>query len=73
MLQFLCSKGVRSTEIYGRMTIQYDSNCISQRQVYKWVEIFKIEHMNVDDDVNSVWALNATCAGVKSTSGTSKE
>jgi len=32
---------VKTSELNGIMTIQYGSNCMSQRKVYEWVERFK--------------------------------
>jgi len=34
-------RGVRDSEIYGRMIVQYDGNFMIQRKFYKWVEIAK--------------------------------
>jgi hypothetical protein len=32
------------------MTVLYSSNCISQRKVYEWVELFKVGQTSVVDD-----------------------
>jgi hypothetical protein len=40
---------VKSNEIYRRITVEYRSNCISQRKFYIWREEFKGGQTNVDD------------------------
>jgi hypothetical protein len=40
-MRFLWLEDVTNSEIYIRMTVQYDNNCLIQRKVYKWVEIFR--------------------------------
>jgi hypothetical protein len=32
---------MKASEIYGRMTVQYGNNCMSQKKVYKWMERLK--------------------------------
>jgi len=32
---------MKTNEICGGMTVQHDSNCMSQRKVYEWIERFK--------------------------------
>ena len=36
VIHFLSSKGVKPTEIYQRMKVQYGDACLSLQQVYKW-------------------------------------
>jgi hypothetical protein len=34
-------RSVKTSEIYGRLTVQYGDNCMSQGKVYEWVERFR--------------------------------
>jgi hypothetical protein len=36
VIRFLCSEGVKPTEIYRRMKFQCGDACLSQQQVYEW-------------------------------------
>ena len=38
---FFWSEGVKPSEIYGRMKVQYGDSCLSQGRVYEWVERFQ--------------------------------
>ena len=33
--------GVKTSEVYRRMSAQYGSSCLNQRNVHKWMERFK--------------------------------
>jgi hypothetical protein len=46
VIRFLWSEGVKPSEIYRRMKVQYGDSCLSQGRVYEWVERFR----NDDDD-----------------------
>jgi len=35
VIQCLWSDGVKTSEIYRRMTVQHDGNCMNLRKVYK--------------------------------------
>ena len=38
VILFLWSEGVKPSEIYRRMKVQYGDSCLSQGRVYEWVE-----------------------------------
>ena len=38
IIRFLWSEGVKPSEIYRRMKVQYGDSCLSQERVYEWVE-----------------------------------
>jgi hypothetical protein len=40
VISFLSSEGVKPTEIYGRMEVQYGDACLSLQQVYEWTRKF---------------------------------
>lgn len=40
---------MKPSEIYKRMKIQYENNCLSQGRVYEWVEKFKNGSKNVNN------------------------
>jgi len=46
IIHFLLSEGVKPSEIYRRMKVQYGDSCMSQGRVYEWVERFQ----NVSDE-----------------------
>jgi hypothetical protein len=54
------SEGVKTSEIYEGMTVQYGDNCMNKRKVYKLVERFRGWQTNVDD-VSSRWPSNVPC------------
>jgi hypothetical protein len=59
---------VKTGEIYGRMTVQYGDNCMSQRKVYERVERFGgggWRSVDDDDDARSGGSLTVTCVEVK--------
>jgi predicted RNA-binding protein with PIN domain len=47
VIRFLWSVGVKTSDMYRRMTVQYGDNCMSGRKVYKRVEKVKAGHRNV--------------------------
>jgi hypothetical protein len=50
--------------MYRQITVYNGENCMSQREVYECVKIFKIRQMRVDDSHS--WRLSAiTCVEVK--------
>jgi uncharacterized protein YbgA (DUF1722 family) len=51
VIRFLWSEGVKPSEIYRRMKVQYVDSCLSQRRVYEWVERFRNGRQNVSDEV----------------------
>jgi len=56
------SEGVKTSEIYGRVIVQYGDKCRSHREVYTWVEIFK-GRTSVDDK-GPQRPLSVTCIQV---------
>ena len=47
---FLWSEGVKPSEIYRRMKVQYGDSCLSLERVYEWVERFQNGRQNVSDE-----------------------
>ena len=41
VIRFLAAEGVKPSEVYRRMSAQYGSGRLNQRNAYKWMEIFK--------------------------------
>jgi hypothetical protein len=41
VIRFLWSEGVKPSEIYRRMEVQYGDSCLSQGRVCEWVERFQ--------------------------------
>jgi hypothetical protein len=64
MIRFLRSEGVKTGEIYGRMTLQCGSNYISQENVYEWMERFEEWRTN-DRYTRSEWPPTITRVEVK--------
>ena len=50
LIRFLWSEGVKLSEIYRRMKVQYGDSCLSQGRVYEWVERFQNGRQNVSDE-----------------------
>jgi len=46
---FLWSEGVKPSEIYRRMKVQYGDSCLSQGRVYEWVGRFQNRRQNISD------------------------
>ena len=53
VIRFLWAEGVKPSEIYRRMKVQYGDSCLCQRKVYEWVERFKNGRDNVSDEKRS--------------------
>jgi len=53
VIHFLWSEGVKPSEIYSRMKVQYGDSCFSQGRVYEWVERFQNGRQNVSDEHRS--------------------
>jgi transposase len=51
--RFLWSEGVKPSEIYRRMKVQYGDSCLNQGRVYEWVERFQNGRQNVSDEHQS--------------------
>jgi transposase len=50
IIRFLWSEGVKPSEIYGRMKVQYGDSCLSQGRVCEWVERFQTGRQNISDE-----------------------
>jgi len=59
VIRFLWSEGVKTGEIYGRMTVQYGDNCRGQSKVLEWVGRFKGGQTNVEARFERPWTV--TC------------
>jgi hypothetical protein len=46
----LWSAGVKTFEIYKRMSTQYGEQCMAQKNVYEWVNRFKHGRTTADDE-----------------------
>jgi hypothetical protein len=42
-------RGYETSNLYGKMIVQYSKNCMSQRKVYEWVERFKENQRSLYD------------------------
>jgi len=62
---FLWSEGVKHSEIYRSMTVQYGDSCLSQRRVYEWVERFQNGRQNVSDEQRSGRPVSVATETVK--------
>jgi hypothetical protein len=50
IIRFLWSEGVKLSEIYRRMKVQYGDSSLSQGRVYEWVEGFQNGQQSVSDE-----------------------
>lgn len=46
----LWSAGMKTFEIYKRMSTQYGEQCMAQKNVYEWVDRFKRGRTTADDE-----------------------
>ena len=44
VIRYLAAEGVKPSKVYRRMSSQYGSSCLNQRNVYKWIKRFKEGH-----------------------------
>jgi len=65
VIRFLWSEGVKLSEIYRRMKIQYGDSCLSQGRVYEWVERFQNRRQNVSDEHRSGRPVSVASERVK--------
>jgi transposase len=65
VIHFLWSKGVKPSEIYRRMTVQYGDSCLSQGRVYEWVERFQNGRQNVINEHRRGRSVNMATETVK--------
>ena len=47
------------------MSVQYESSCLNQRNVYKWIEIFKEGHTSIKDEPRPGRPFEVNTAGKK--------
>ena len=50
VIRFLSAEGVKPSEVYRRMSAQYGSSCLNQRNVYKWIKRFKEGRTSIKDE-----------------------
>ena len=50
VIRFLAAEGEKPNEVYTRMSVQYGSSCLNQRNVYKLIERFKEGHISIKDE-----------------------
>ena len=62
---FLWSEGVKPSEIYRRMKVQYGDSYLSQGRVYEWVERFQNRRQNVSDEHRSGRPVSVASETVK--------
>jgi hypothetical protein len=60
----LWSEGVKTSQIYRRMTVKYD-NCTSQLKLYECVERFNEVRTSVVDNASSGLPKTVTCIEVE--------
>ena len=48
--RFLAAEGIKSSEVYRRMSAQYGSGCLNQRNMYKRIERFKEGRTSIKDE-----------------------
>jgi len=65
IIRFLWSEGVKPSEIYRRMKVQYGDSCLSQGRVYEWVERFQNGRQNVTDENRSGRPVDVATETVK--------
>jgi transposase len=61
----LWSEGVKPSEIYSRMNVQYGDGCLSEGREYEWVERFKNGRQNVSDEHQSGRPVSVATETVK--------
>jgi len=65
VIRFLWSEGVKPSEIYRRMKVQYGDSCLSQGTVYEWVGRFQNGRQNVSDEHRSGRPVSVASETVK--------
>jgi len=65
VIRFLWSEGLKPSEIYRRMKVQYGDSCLSQGRVYEWVERFQNRRQNVSDEHRSGRPVSVASETVK--------
>jgi hypothetical protein len=53
IIHFLWSEGVKPSEIYRIMKVQYGDSYLGQGRVYEWVEGFQNGRQNISDEHQS--------------------
>jgi len=65
VISFLWSEGMKPSEMYRRMKVQYGDSCLSQGRVYEWVERFQNVRQNVSDEHRSGRPVSVASETVK--------
>ena len=65
VIRLLWSEGVKPSEIYRRMKVQYGNSFLSQGRVYEWVERFQNGRQNVSDEHRSGRPVSVASETVK--------
>jgi len=65
VIRFVWSEGVKLSEIYRRMKVQYGDSCLSQGRGYEWVERFQNGRQNVSDEHRSGRPVSVASETVK--------
>ena len=65
VIRFLWSDGVKPSEIYRRMKVQYEDSYLSQGRVYEWVERFQNGRQIVSDEHRSGRPVSVASETVK--------
>ena len=50
VIRFLAAEGIKPSEVNRRMSAQYGSSCLNQRNVYKWIERFNEGRTSIKDE-----------------------
>ena len=50
VIRFLAAEGIKPSEVYRKMSAQYGSSCLNQRNVYKWIKRFKEGRTSIKDE-----------------------
>jgi len=65
VIRFLWSEGVKPSEIYRSMMVQYGDSCLSQGRVYEWAERFRNGRQNINDKHRSGRPVSVASETVK--------
>ena len=60
----LCSYGVKTSDVYGRMAFHCVDNYMRQTKIYEWMDRFKGCRTSTDDDVHSEQLSTVPCVQV---------
>ena len=65
VIHFLWSEGVKPSEIYRRVKVQYGDSCFIRGRVFEWVERFQNGRQNVSDEHRSGRPVSVASETVK--------